>query len=64
MKQPQGLIAVLRDVTASEADRDDAAMDLAAYDEAEVEEALIRVGADSSTKSVSSAPARAKLSGW
>jgi len=53
MKQPQGLIAVLRDVTASEADRDDAAMDLAAYDEAEVEEALIRVGADSSTKSVS-----------
>jgi hypothetical protein len=49
MKQPQGLIEVLLDVTASEADRDDAAMDLAAYDEPEVEEALIRVGADSST---------------
>ena len=49
MKQPQGLIEVLLDVTAAEADRDDAAMDLAAYDEPEVEEALIRVGADSST---------------
>jgi hypothetical protein len=49
MKQPQGLIEVLLDVTALEADRDDAAMDLAAYDEPEVEEALIRVGADSST---------------
>ena len=49
MKQPQGLIEVLLGVTASEAERDDAAMDLAAYDEPEVEEALIRVGADSST---------------
>ena len=49
MQQPQGLIEVLLDVTASEADRDDAAMDLAAYDEPEVEEALIRMGADSST---------------
>ena len=49
MKQPQGLIEVLLDVTASEADRDDAAMDLAAYNAPEVEEALIRVGADSST---------------
>ena len=47
MKQPQGLIEVLLDVTASEADRDDAAMDLAAYDEPEVEDALIQVGADS-----------------
>src|SRR5687767_12930269 len=46
MKQPQGLIGVLLDVTASEADRDDAAMDLAAYDEPEVEDALIRVGID------------------
>lgn len=49
MKQPQGLIEVLLDVTASEAERDDAAMDLAAYDESEVEEALIRVGADVTT---------------
>ena len=49
MQQPQGLIEVLLDVTAAEADRDDAAMDLAAYDEPEVEEVLIRVGADSST---------------
>ena len=49
MKQPEGLIDVLLDVTASEADRDDAAMDLAAYDAPEVEEALIRVGADLST---------------
>ena len=48
MKQPQGLIEVLLDVTAPEAERDDAAMDLAVYDESEVEEALIRVGADSS----------------
>ena len=30
MKQPQGLIEALLDVTAAEADRDDAAMDLAA----------------------------------
>jgi hypothetical protein len=49
MQQPQGLIEVLLDVTAAEADCDDAAMDLAAYDEPEVEEALIHVGADSST---------------
>ena len=49
MKQPQGLIEVLLDVAAAEADRDDAAMDLAAYDEPEVEEALIRMGVDPST---------------
>lgn len=49
MKQPQGLIEALLDVTASEAERDDAAMDLAAYNAPEVEEALIRVGADAST---------------
>ena len=49
MKQPQGLIEVLLDVTASEVDRDGAAIDLGAYDEPEVEEALIRVGADLST---------------
>ena len=52
MKQPQCLIEVLLDVTASEAERDDAAMDLAAYDEPAVEEALIRVGADLSTPNV------------
>ena len=50
MQQPHGLIEVLLDVMASEADRDDAAMDLAAYDEPEVEEALIRMGADPSTQ--------------
>ena len=44
MKQPQGLIEIWLDVTAAEADRDDAAMCLAAYDEPEVEEALIHVG--------------------
>jgi hypothetical protein len=49
MQQPQGLIEILLDAGASEADRDDAAMDLAAYDEPEAEEALIRVGANSST---------------
>ena len=41
MKEPQGLIEVLLDVKASEADRDDAAIDLAAYDEPAVEDALI-----------------------
>jgi hypothetical protein len=49
MKQPQGLVELLLDVTASETDRDDAAMDLAAYDEPEVEDGLIYVGPDSST---------------
>jgi hypothetical protein len=52
MEQPQGLIEVLLDVTAPEAERDDAAIDLAAYDEPEAEDALIRVGADSSTPSL------------
>ena len=49
MQLSRGLIEVLLDVMASEADRDDAAMDLAAYDEPEVEEALIRMGVDPST---------------
>jgi hypothetical protein len=49
MTQPQGLIEVLLDVTAAEADRDDAAMDLSTYDDPEVEEALIRVGVEPST---------------
>jgi hypothetical protein len=38
VKQPQGLIEIWLDVTAAEADRDDAAMCLAAYDEPEVED--------------------------
>ena len=49
MEQPQGLIEVLLDATAAEADRDDAAMDLAAYDDSEDEDALIRVGVEPST---------------
>jgi hypothetical protein len=52
MKQPQGLIEVLLDATAAEADRDDAAMDLAAYDDSEAEDALIRAGVEPSTPSV------------
>ena len=52
MKQPKGLIEALLDVKAAEADRDDAAMDLAAYDEPEVEDALIHVGADASTPNI------------
>lgn len=43
MKQPQERIEILLEVTASEADRDDATMDLAAYDAPEVEDALIHV---------------------
>jgi hypothetical protein len=55
MKQPQGLIEVLLDVTAPESDRDDAAMDLAAYDAPEAEDALIHVGTDPSTPSLTAA---------
>jgi hypothetical protein len=51
MKQPQGLIDVLLDITVPEADRDDAAMDLATYDNPEVEDALIRMGVEPSTPS-------------
>ena len=46
MKQPQGLLTVLRDPAATEDERDDAAMDLDAFDEAEVEEALILAASD------------------
>ena len=49
MKQPQELIEVLLDITVPEADRDDAAMDLATYDNPEVEDALIRAGVELST---------------
>jgi hypothetical protein len=51
MQQPQGLIEVLLDASAPEAERDDAAMNLAAYDNPEVEDALISVGVEPSTPS-------------
>lgn len=47
----QSLIAILLNPTASEAERDDAAMDLAAYDGTDVEEALLVIGSNSSTPS-------------
>jgi hypothetical protein len=40
MKQPEGLISVLLDVNADEADRDDAAIDLSGFNEPEAERAL------------------------
>lgn len=43
MQQPRGLISVLLDEEAELGDRDDAAMDLGGYDEAEAEEALMSV---------------------
>ncbi len=46
VKQPEGLICVLLDKDAEYGDRDDAAMDLAAYDEPEAESALIKVACD------------------
>jgi hypothetical protein len=46
MEQPSGLIAVLMDPTARLDERDDAAMDLANYDETEAEEALFYVATD------------------
>ena len=45
--QPDGLIGVLVDPSASEAERDDAATDLAKYDEPKAEEALIQVASKS-----------------
>jgi hypothetical protein len=45
-KQPEGLLSVLLDRSAPDSDRDDAAMDLHAYDEPEVEEALLSVALD------------------
>ncbi len=41
--QPDGLISVLLDEKAEFGDRDDAATDLAAYDEAAVESALLTI---------------------
>src|SRR4051812_42203300 len=43
---PDGLISVLLDRTASGAERDDAAMDLGAYDDKRVLEVLLAVAAD------------------
>jgi hypothetical protein len=45
-KQPEGLISVLFDRSAPDSDRDDAAMDLYAYDGSEVEDALLSVVLD------------------
>ena len=47
--QPQGLISVLLDETTPFGDRDDAAMDLGAYDEPEAEEALLSVACHPAT---------------
>jgi hypothetical protein len=47
--QPSGLIQVLLDVRAEFGDRHDAAMDLGAFDETEVEEALARLACDVGT---------------
>jgi hypothetical protein len=45
-KQPAGLLGVLADRTAEFGDRHDAAMDLGAFDEPEVEVALLAVASD------------------
>jgi hypothetical protein len=46
VKQPAGLISVLLDSSAEFGDRDDAAMDLEAFDEPEAEEALLTIALD------------------
>ena len=46
MKQPQALISLLLDKTAEYGDRSDAAMDLEAYDDDEVETALGAIATD------------------
>jgi hypothetical protein len=50
-RQPAGLLSVLLDTCAEDGDRDDAAMDLSAYDEPEVEQGLFRVALDPQTVS-------------
>ena len=45
-EQPRGLIQVLLDERAEYGDRHDAAMDLGAFDSAEIEEALARIACD------------------
>ena len=49
VKQPQGLIDVLLDKRPENYDRDDAALDLGAYDEPDAEEALFQVATDPAT---------------
>ena len=48
-KQPAGLIAVLRDASPGNNDRDDAAMDLSQFDEPEVRTLLAEVATDPAT---------------
>ncbi|NNE47284.1 MAG: hypothetical protein HKN37_11555 [Rhodothermales bacterium] len=47
-QQPSGLISVLLDQSAEFGDRDDAAMDLASYDDPVVAKALLRIVLDHS----------------
>ncbi|MUV14157.1 hypothetical protein [Noviluteimonas gilva] len=49
ISQPEGLIDVLLDQSAEVGDRDDAAMDLGAYDGEDVEAALAQVACDPAT---------------
>jgi hypothetical protein len=49
MDQPKGLISVLLDASARIDERDDAAMDLSAYSEPEVEAALLHAARDPAT---------------
>ena len=51
-KQPAGLIQVLLDPNAEFGDRDDAAMDLGAFDEIEVEKALAEVACDAAKEAL------------
>lgn len=52
MSQPAGLISVLLDRSADVASRDDAAMDLGAFDQSEVESALLLVASSPDTPAV------------
>jgi hypothetical protein len=52
MRQPDGLISVLLDGTASLDERDDAAMDLHAYDEPQAEGVLFSVAVNPATAPV------------
>jgi hypothetical protein len=49
MKQPDGLLSVLRDANAAHGDRSDAAMDLAAFDHPDVRVALAEVATAAAT---------------
>jgi hypothetical protein len=52
MRQPAGLISVLLNRNASVEERDDAAMDLAAYSDPDVEAALLCAARDPSTPAI------------